>query len=75
MCGKEIFPTDLQDLLQLPFWVLGFFLLALGCVLGLAWLVLRRWFRQEQRQRDAARSNWINGVSHDIRTPLSVVMG
>lgn len=24
---------------------------------------------------DAARSDWINGVSHDIRTPLSVVMG
>lgn len=72
---KQDFSMDLQDLLQLPFWVLGFFLLALGCVLGLAWLVLRRWFRQEQRQRDAARSNWINGVSHDIRTPLSVVMG
>ena len=72
---KQDFSMDLQDLLQLPFWVLGFFLLALGCVLGLAWLVLRRWFRQEQRQRDATRSNWINGVSHDIRTPLSVVMG
>ena len=25
--------------------------------------------------RDAARSDWINGVSHDIRTPLSMVMG
>ena len=25
--------------------------------------------------RDAARSNWVNGVSHDIRTPLSMVMG
>ena len=34
-----------------------------------------RWFRQTQQVRDAARSNWINGVSHDIRTPLSVVMG
>ena len=71
----EDFSMDLQDILQLPFWILGFFLLALGCVLGVAWLVLRRWFRQEQRLRDAARSNWINGVSHDIRTPLSVVMG
>ena len=34
-----------------------------------------------QRQRDAlqkketARANWIAGVSHDIRTPLSMVMG
>ena len=25
--------------------------------------------------RDSARSDWINGVSHDIRTPLAVVMG
>ena len=33
------------------------------------------WFRQRQRVRDAARSDWINGVSHDIRTPLSMVMG
>ena len=37
--------------------------------------MLRRWFRKEQRQRDAARSDWIHGVSHDIRTPLSMVMG
>lgn len=26
-------------------------------------------------KRDDARSNWIEGVSHDIRTPLSIVMG
>lgn len=64
-----------ETLLQPPIWFLGFFLLALGSVLGLAWIVLRRWFRQEQQVRDAARSDWINGVSHDIRTPLSVVMG
>ena len=25
--------------------------------------------------RDNARSNWIAGVSHDIRTPLSIIMG
>ena len=25
--------------------------------------------------RDAARSNWVAGISHDIRTPLSMVMG
>lgn len=68
-----VMSTDV--LLQTPIWFLGFFLAALGSVLGLAWLVLRRWFRQEQQVRDAARSGWINGVSHDIRTPLSVVMG
>lgn len=27
------------------------------------------------RKKDTARANWIAGVSHDIRTPLSMVMG
>lgn len=27
------------------------------------------------QKRDAARANWIAGVSHDIRTPLSVIIG
>lgn len=27
------------------------------------------------KQRDDARSNWIAGISHDIRTPLSIIMG
>lgn len=26
-------------------------------------------------RRDEARQNWINGISHDIRTPLAVIMG
>lgn len=26
-------------------------------------------------QKDAARVNWIRGVSHDIRTPLSMILG
>ncbi len=26
-------------------------------------------------QRDSARLNWISGVSHDIRTPLSIIIG
>lgn len=26
-------------------------------------------------QRDTARTNWISGVSHDIRTPLALIMG
>ncbi len=72
---KHDMAMDTHTLLQTPIWFAGGFLLTLGSVLVLAWLVLRRWFRQEQRVRDAARSNWINGVSHDIRTPLSVVMG
>ena len=72
---KHDIAMDTETLLQTPFWFLGIFLLALGGVLGLAWLAVRRWFRQDQRVRDAARSGWINGVSHDIRTPLAVVMG
>lgn len=33
--------------------------------------------RQKERldQRDDARASWIRGVSHDIRTPLSLIMG
>ncbi len=32
--------------------------------------------QQEQlRKKEMARANWIAGVSHDIRTPLSMVMG
>ena len=27
------------------------------------------------KKRETARANWIAGVSHDIRTPLSIVMG
>lgn len=31
--------------------------------------------RNKLVQRDEARNQWISGVSHDIRTPLSLVMG
>lgn len=27
------------------------------------------------KRKETARANWISGVSHDIRTPLSIVMG
>ena len=27
------------------------------------------------QRRDTARANWISGISHDIRTPLSMVLG
>ena len=72
---KHDIAMQTSTLLQTPFWFLGGFLLALGGVLGLAAFAVRRWARQSQQVRDAARSGWINGVSHDIRTPLSVVMG
>lgn len=72
---KHDIAMDVDVLLQTPIWFLSLFLLALGGVLSFSYLTVRRWFRQAQQVRDAARSNWINGVSHDIRTPLSVVMG
>lgn len=31
--------------------------------------------REALNKRDAARTEWIAGVSHDIRTPLSVIVG
>ena len=72
---KHDISMNMDALLQIPLWFFLFFFLALGCVLGLSFLFLRRWFRQAQQARDTARSNWVNGVSHDIRTPLSMVMG
>lgn len=72
---KHDMAMNSSTLTQMPLWFGGIFLLALGCVLLLSYTVVRRWFRQAQQVRDAARSDWINGVSHDIRTPLSMVMG
>lgn len=31
--------------------------------------------KDQLRRKETARANWIAGVSHDIRTPLSMVMG
>ena len=31
--------------------------------------------REQLAKRDDARTTWISGVSHDIRTPLSLIMG
>lgn len=31
--------------------------------------------KKQLRRKETARANWIAGVSHDIRTPLSMVMG
>ena len=72
---KHDMAMNISTLTQVPLWFGGIFLLALVCVLLLAYRAMRRWFQQAQQVRDAARSDWINGVSHDIRTPLSMVMG
>lgn len=36
---------------------------------------LLRQKNESLKARDEARSNWIAGISHDIRTPLSIVLG
>lgn len=72
---KYLMELDYKELEIMPYWAIGIFLLSLICVIGLSSLILRRWFRSDQKARDEARSNWINGISHDIRTPLSMVMG
>ncbi len=50
------------------FWVLLFDFV---WILVLAVIFTRRW----SRSREKARIEWIAGISHDIRTPLSVVLG
>ena len=30
---------------------------------------------EQLRKKETARANWVAGVSHDIRTPLSMIMG
>lgn len=45
--------------------------------INLAWIVVFAFVfaRRFTRKREQARIEWIAGISHDIRTPLSVVMG
>lgn len=46
-------------------------------LINFAWIVLLAAFftRRFMRNREQARIEWIAGISHDIRTPLSMVMG
>lgn len=46
-------------------------------LINIAWIVLLAAFftRRFMRNRERARIEWIAGISHDIRTPLSMVMG
>ncbi len=44
---------------------------------SILWLIAAsfHFVRKEFRQRDAARREWIAAVSHDVRTPLSAILG
>lgn len=50
---------------------LAFFLIQFSWIVALAFVFTRRFTRKRER----ARIEWIASVSHDIRTPLSLVMG
>lgn len=51
--------------------ILVFFLINLAWIVVLAFVFTKRFTRDRER----ARIEWIAGISHDIRTPLAVVMG
>lgn len=46
-------------------------------LINFAWILVLGFFftKRYMKKREQARIEWIAGVSHDIRTPLSVVMG
>lgn len=72
---KQTLVFSMASLSTMPFWLVGCVCFMLVAVLGTSALLLHHWFRKDQESRDAARADWINGISHDIRTPLSLVMG
>lgn len=72
---KYAVSMSMRVLDMLPAWLLSISLLCMGAILALSYYLVRHWMKKEQQQRDRARSDWIHGISHDIRTPLSVVMG
>lgn len=51
--------------------ILAFFMINFIWIVALAFVFTKRFTRTKER----ARIEWIAGISHDIRTPLSVVMG
>ena len=51
--------------------ILAFFFINFTWIVALAFIFTKRF----ARNREWARIEWIAGISHDIRTPLSVVMG
>lgn len=72
---KQLIVFSMASISTMPFWLVGCVCFMLVAVLGTSALLLHHWFRKDQESRDAARADWINGISHDIRTPLSLVMG
>ena len=68
---KYGFETPLSQFRFWPVWAVGLVLVNAAILFAAAALYTRR----AQKQRDAARAGWIAAVSHDVRTPLSTVLG
>lgn len=63
------FPVSWMDYMKrVWFW---FVLVDFLAILVLTFFFTRRW----SKNREQVRTEWIAGISHDIRTPLSMVMG
>ena len=54
-----------------PLWGMAMLAVNAGMLLGAAAFITRR----AARRRDEARSEWIAAISHDVRTPLTTLMG
>lgn len=72
---KYMFESSAQSMDTLMIWLPCSFVLIIGMITGVSAGILRRWFVREQQARDEVRADWIHGISHDIRTPLSMIMG
>lgn len=44
-------------------------------IMAFIFIVVSRWNKGQLRRQDKARTEWIAGVSHDIRTPLTMILG
>ncbi len=61
----------LPTMLFWPMWIM----VTAACNVLLILLLSVAMTRRRYQQRDAARTEWIAAVSHDVRTPLSMVLG
>ncbi|MFA9464965.1 MAG: sensor histidine kinase [Velocimicrobium sp.] len=52
-------------------WMLPLMFFIMGCIFSLGTI----WNQRQSRKQDKAQTEWIAGVSHDIRTPLTMIMG
>ncbi len=61
--------------------IIAVILMLIGNVVALIYLFwknsrqVEHQVEKEFQKKDEARAQWINGVTHDIRTPLSIIMG